>query len=60
MGRLVDSDDVIKRLKEAMPKLEKDHPEGLFFKAPVLIYLVEKLLEATPKPRIKQRKCNMR
>lgn len=60
MGRLVDTDDVIKCCKKAMPNFEKRYPIGAIFYPDNLEHFAKKLLEATPKPRIKQRKCKMR
>lgn len=60
MGRLVDTDDVMKRCKKAMLKFRKSRPDGAIFHSDTLECFAKKLLEATPKPRIKQRKCKMR
>lgn len=60
MGRLVDTDDVMKRSKITMLNFEKRFPNGAIFYSDILAAFLKKSLEATPKPRIKQRKYKMR
>ncbi len=60
MGRLVDTDEVMKRSKKAILKYRKLYPDGAIWSGYHLEAFVKKLLEVTPKPRIKQCKCKMR